>query len=88
MARRAASLDGAIDWIARNDETAESDPEVLATLVSVTMVADLWSREPMQIAKKVLTRRRDMLMCANCGHSKYVHPVSPALQCPGYISCA
>lgn len=58
MARRAASLQRAITWIADNDETAETSVEEMAMLISVQLVADLWSREPEEIARRVLNRRR------------------------------
>lgn len=56
--RRAASLDAAIDWIARNDEPGSINVDEMASLVSVLLVADLWSREPEEIARKVVARRK------------------------------
>lgn len=58
MAR--ASYKRAIEWIAVNDETACTDVEELSALVSVVMVADLWERDPVDVAKDVLRSRRRM----------------------------
>jgi hypothetical protein len=55
---RAARLDAAIDWIALNDEPGESDIDTVALQISVVLVADLWQREPAEIARKVLARRK------------------------------
>lgn len=49
-----------IQWIADNDESAETDPVALSELVTVTMVADLFVKDPLEIAKAVLRlRKRD-----------------------------
>lgn len=60
--RHRPSLWHAIDWIAYNDETAEMEPEIIAQSISVLLVADVWKREPMEIARKVLWRRRQEQM--------------------------
>ncbi|MBY0561501.1 hypothetical protein [Hyphomicrobium sp.] len=54
-----ASYSQAISWIAENDEDAETDPEVIASLISVMMVADLWDKEPETVARDVLKKRAD-----------------------------
>jgi hypothetical protein len=51
--RRIPTLKAAIDWIALNDEPRESDIETAAMLISVVLVADLWQRQPEEIARKV-----------------------------------
>ena len=56
--RRMPSLDAAIDWIALNDEPGDTDIATVALLISVVLVADLWQREPEEIARKVLARRK------------------------------
>ena len=52
-----ASLKHGIDWIAENDETAENDIEVVESLISVLLLADLFGKKPRQIASRVLQRR-------------------------------
>lgn len=52
-----ASYERAIEWIAENDETGETDPTVIADLISVVLVADLWGKEPLQVARAVINRR-------------------------------
>ncbi len=48
----------AIEWIAMNDEPAEtSDAEAIAGLVTVALVADLFGKSPEEIARRVLRYR-------------------------------
>lgn len=47
----------AVRWIALNDENGETDVEILASLISVVMVADLSGKEPEQVARAVLAAR-------------------------------
>lgn len=53
----AASIKSAIKWIAENDETAEMDEDVIASLISVMLVADLFGKTPDYIASKVIRER-------------------------------
>lgn len=55
--KRRCSRD-AVAWIALNDETAELDAEVLSSLISVCMIADLWSKDRQVVAKAVLAARK------------------------------
>jgi hypothetical protein len=55
-----ASYKSAVSWIAYNDEPGEPDPEVLAGLVSVCLVADLWQKTPEEVAQAVLKVRTEM----------------------------
>lgn len=48
----------AIDWIAVNDEPAERDVAVMATLISVLLVADLYNHAPDVVAKHVVEVRK------------------------------
>lgn len=48
----------AINWIAHNDEPGESDPEVVATQLTVVLIADLWGKTPEEVAQLVLKRRQ------------------------------
>lgn len=46
-----------VAWIADNDEPAERDPEVLASLISVELLADLFDKEAETVARDVLRLR-------------------------------
>ncbi|MEM1375851.1 MAG: hypothetical protein AAGG69_00535 [Pseudomonadota bacterium] len=52
-----ASLKKAIEWIAENDETMQEDPEAMADLISVSLVADLFGKPNREIANKVISKR-------------------------------
>ena len=53
-----ASLKKAIAWIADNDESGELDIEVMETLISVLLVADLFGKTPTEIATRVVKVRK------------------------------
>lgn len=53
------SLKAAIQWIALNDETAETDPEIIAQFISVALVADLWGHTPRDVADLVVRQRAE-----------------------------
>ena len=53
----AASYRTAIRWLAENDEALETDPEVIAGLTTVALVADLFGKEAAEVARAVLARR-------------------------------
>jgi hypothetical protein len=53
----APSYKRAVEWLALNDETAETDEEIVAMLVTTCLVADLWAKEPLDVAKAVLRYR-------------------------------
>ncbi len=48
----------AIEWIAINDETAELDVDVMEAVATVMLVADIYNKEPMEIAKRVVEFRK------------------------------
>ena len=48
----------AVAWIAANDEDAEQDPEEVAQQMTVCLVADLWDKSTMIVARDVLRYRR------------------------------
>lgn len=50
-------LSKAIDWVVSNDECAEMDEDVIAYLVSVAMIADLWAVHETVIAAEIVKRR-------------------------------
>lgn len=52
------ALRTALEWIAGNDEGAELDPAVIAESVTLLLVADLWKKEPDELARKVVRLRR------------------------------
>lgn len=55
-----ASIKTAIDWIAENDETGIERAHEMQDLISVALVADLFGKDPMEIAVRVINRRRDL----------------------------
>ncbi len=48
-----ASYKRAVEWIAMNDEDHEKNPHEMARLISVTMVADLWGRDALDVATAI-----------------------------------
>lgn len=52
------SYSRAIKWIADNDETAETEVARMADLISVMLVADLFGKQPADVARDVLANRR------------------------------
>ena len=54
-----ASYRGGIEWIAQNDETSESDPETMSTMISVLLLADLFGKEPVKVARDVIRYRTE-----------------------------
>lgn len=52
------SLREAVEWIALNDAAGDDDPvDILAGLVSVVLVAALFGKEPIDIARRVYKHR-------------------------------
>ncbi len=51
------SYRSAVAWIALNDEPDESDWEIVAEMISVLMIADLWEKAPAQVAYDVVKYR-------------------------------
>lgn len=54
--KRASYREG-VKWIAENDEPLDRDPESIAGLISVLLLADLFGVEPERVAKDVLRAR-------------------------------
>jgi hypothetical protein len=48
----------AVSWIAENDEPTESDPVVVSEMISVSLVADLFDKDPLRVAADVISCRR------------------------------
>ncbi|HEY7195500.1 MAG TPA: hypothetical protein VH439_17285 [Gemmatimonadales bacterium] len=49
----------AVEWIALNDEPTLTDAAELSELISVVLVADLWGKEPDDVARDVLQARAE-----------------------------
>jgi hypothetical protein len=54
---RRASYRAGVAWIGENDEPGEADPEAVAELISVMLLADLFDVEPARVASDVLAYR-------------------------------
>lgn len=54
--KRASYREG-VEWIAVNDEPAETDINVIAELISTVLLADLFGKDPMDVARAVLKVR-------------------------------
>jgi hypothetical protein len=52
-----SKLNAAVRWIAENDEPTELDPFVIAEQISVLLVADVWGKDPGEIAMGVVNFR-------------------------------
>lgn len=54
-----ASYREAIRWIAANDEDwNDDDIDFAADMISVQLVADLWRKDPREVARLVLRERK------------------------------
>lgn len=47
-----------VAWISLNDDPLETDPEAISGLISVLLLADLFSVEPERVAQDVIRFRR------------------------------
>lgn len=47
-----------VAWIAGNDEPLEENQGVIAELISVQLLADMYGKDPARVAKDVLAARR------------------------------
>lgn len=47
----------AVRWLAANDECAEHDPEVIASLTTSVLAADLWGVDARSLATDILRTR-------------------------------
>jgi hypothetical protein len=54
-----ASYRHGVEIIALNDETAETDPEAVAGMISVCLLADLFGVEPERVARDVVRYRTE-----------------------------
>lgn len=55
--KRASYREG-VQWIAQNDECGEMSAEVMAGMVSVNLLADLFGKEPAEVAAAVIRTRQ------------------------------
>ena len=53
-----ANIRHAIEWIAENDEPAEERESETQYMISVILTADLFNKEPLEIARRVINKRR------------------------------
>lgn len=60
MALQRASYRHAIEWIAANDEAAETELGPISQNVSTAIVADLFGTTTEKVAKAVLRKRRQL----------------------------
>lgn len=56
--KKRADISDAVGWIAFNDDNTEMDISVIREQLTVLMVADLFGREPQEIAEMVLWLRQ------------------------------
>jgi hypothetical protein len=54
-----ASYRYGVKWIAENDEPLDTDPESVSGFISVLLLADLFARDPEDVARDVLLLRLD-----------------------------
>lgn len=57
----AASYRAAVSWIAENDDAGSNDaldPEVVAGYVTTILVADVWDKEPEEVAAAIVKYRK------------------------------
>lgn len=54
------SISAGVDWIAQNDEPGLNNPGETADLISVLLLADLFGKEPLDIATRVVRRRLEL----------------------------
>jgi len=47
-----------VEWIALNDDPIEADPEVISGTLTVALLADLFGKEPLAVARAVNRRRK------------------------------
>jgi hypothetical protein len=48
-------------WIAENDEPEDLDPENVSAYISTLLLADLFGKEPLAVARAVVRRRKAAL---------------------------
>lgn len=53
-----ASYREAIAWIAENDEPSFNEVEDIASTLTVLLIADLWRKEPEEVARAVIRYRK------------------------------
>jgi hypothetical protein len=56
--KKTCKYEYAIVWIACNDDNAETDLDVIKEQITVLMVADMFDRDPDEVAVDVLNSRR------------------------------
>jgi len=56
-----ASIKHAIEWIAENDEPEELDEELVKGQITVLLIADIFGKERIDIANKIVKYRYQML---------------------------
>lgn len=59
MSKRASYREG-VAWIALNDEPSDVDPDSVASYISTMLLADLFGKEPADVAKAIVRKRRQV----------------------------
>lgn len=57
---RHVSYREAIAWIAQNDEPSDLDVDNVAGYISTTLIADLWRKDPIEVATAVVRKREQL----------------------------
>lgn len=55
----AASYLKGIDWIAANDEPTERNPVTVSEMISATLLAELFDKEPLEVGLDVVKARKN-----------------------------
>lgn len=56
MSSRASYRQG-VEWIALNDEPNDLDPENIAGYISTLLLADLFHKDPLDVARAIVRKR-------------------------------
>lgn len=56
-----ASYKFGVEWIAKNDESEETEIEFIKYQISTLLLADLFERDPKEVAKDILKKRLKQL---------------------------
>lgn len=56
---RRPSYKKGLEWIAENDEPGQVNPQIVSESISVLLLADLFCREPFDVAISVVKRRKE-----------------------------
>ena len=54
-----ASYKNGVAWIAEMDESAEMDPHIMSGVPSVILLAELFGKDPLEVAKAIIRKRTE-----------------------------